>query len=261
MSELNLKQAPDEQDVHPGHAGATSLHSEYIHRVCTGWLRFSSAISLGPREADEPAMPGANRIGGADAIAWRRAHAGFVEIELDFPEEMNGMAGVALGRMRVASGPGAARILRQSGRMLGELPVYRRLWLGSHRRERAPDVVIGPEHRLEVNAGSSLLAAIAMGSRGRLDAVAGEGRGEEAERVRLLDKRARSVPAAARQPGPLGGVVADYPMPTSGERTEEDERRLVTLDTRRRLRAAAAQRGAAALWSWVGAVTTDKIRE
>lgn len=239
---------------------SSPLRAEYIHRVCTGWLRLCSALSLGPRAAGEPAMPGANVAGGPGSMEWRRAHAGFVEIEVDFPVEVNGLAGVGVGRIRVASGPGAARILRQSGRTLGELAVYRRLWLGSQRLDRAPDVVITPDHQLEVNAGSSLLAAIVTGARGRLFDLAVEGRAEELERARLLEKRVRTAPPPARrEPGRLGPLLAERPLPAAGERSEAEERRLLALGMRRQLRAAAAQDGASALWAQLGATSTDRL--
>lgn len=239
---------------------APSLYAEYISRVCTGWLELCSAISLGPRAEGETAMPGANRTGGAPPVAWRQAHAGFVEIEVDFPEEVDELAGAAVGRISVASGPGAARILRQSGHTLGELPVYRRLWLGTQRLDRSPDLVITPEHGLEVNERSSLLAAIAVRRRGRLRDLAAEGGTEERERARLLERREHTAapPSAHREPGRLGSLVEAH-RPIEGERTEQEERRLVALDLRRQLRAAAAQEGARALWAWVGATPSERL--
>jgi hypothetical protein len=194
-------------------------------------------------------------------MEWRRSHAGFVEIEVDFPEEVDELIGVAVGKIRVAGGPGAARILRQSGGTLAELAVYRRLWLGTHRLDRAPDVVIAPDHRLEVNASSSLLAAIMLKRTGRFRDLAAEGRGEEHERARLLEKRPRAAasPAVHREPGRLGPLVDAHRSPASDERTAQEEQRLVVLGMRRQLRAAAALEGARTLWAWVGATSAGEL--
>jgi hypothetical protein len=224
-------------EVLAGPADAAPLRAEYLRRVCTGWLRLCSALSLGPRAAGEPAMPNANLIGGSPAAAWRRAYPGFIEIEVDFPEWVQAMRGVMLGKLSVASEPSTVRLLRHSGRTLTELPVYRRLWLGSHQLDRSPDVVITPEQQIEVNTRSALLAAIALSREGRLHDLLVEGIDEERERAGLLD-RAEAA---------------------GGERTAQERQRLAVLDVRRYMRATAAIDGASTLWSWIGAVPASRL--
>src|SRR6185436_19726056 len=104
---------------------------------------------------------------------------------------------------------------------------------------------ITPDHQLEVNGRSSLLAAIALRAHGRRHDLAVEGGAEERERARLLELRpkAEPPPPAHGEPGRLGPLVDAHPRPRDGERTERDERRLVALDLRRQIRAAAAQEG------------------
>jgi hypothetical protein len=238
---------------------SSSLRVEHVHRICTGWLQLCSAISLGPRSPGEPVMPAANRVGGGPLADWRRAYPGFLEIDIDFPDEVDGLRGAAIGKLTLAGGPGAARILRQSGRALGELAVYRRLWLGTHRVDRAPDVVIAPDHELEVNASSSLLAALGMETRGRLRDLAAQGPGEEHERARLLARRAREGDAQLPEQGPLGPLMGAHPPRSAEERAAMDAERLSVLDLRRQVRAVAAFDGASELWAWVGSTSSDGI--
>jgi hypothetical protein len=243
-------------------AESAPLCADYARRACEGWLQLCSAISLGPRAPGELAMPAANRIGGAPLGEWRRAHAGFLEIEIDFPDEIDGLTGAAVGKITLAGGPGAARILRQSGRTLGELAVYRRLWLGTHRQDRAPDVVIAPDHGLEVNASSSLLAAIGARTRSRLRVLAAQGPGEEHERARLIARRARAAedaPQASPEPDPSGLLMGAHPPRSPEERAAMDEERLSALNLRRQIRAAGAYDGAGELWAWVGNTSCDRI--
>jgi hypothetical protein len=195
-------------------------------QIAMGWMNFCASLSIGEREAGQTVMPDANKIGGSRSVDWRRGHAGFVEINIDFSDEVNGMQGVTLGTIRIASdGPGAARILRASvdqskdaanaapqatptaadkiaatfasayapepksdGIPLDTLPVYRRLWLGRNNLDRTPDVVFTPDHKLVVNGNSSLLAAVATGARGSFLAILGQGREEETEQAPLVEK-------------------------------------------------------------------------
>ena len=204
------------------YASSDVLGAWFQSEVAIGWLNFSAKASLGRRDPKQTVMPDANRIGGSTSNEWRRTHAGFIEIEIDFPDEIDGLSGVTVGKIGVASdGPGAARILRAyteptsaaktnpnaaqgaaavysnlgipapeapTGLSLATLPVYRRLWLGTNRLNRMPDIVITPENAVEVNANSSLLAAVATGAQGSFHEIQGRGRQEGVEEQDLVEK-------------------------------------------------------------------------
>lgn len=242
------------------HAGSSELATAFQQEIVIGWLNFCASISRGPRRGDETLMPDANKVGGSTSMEWRRSRAGFVEILVDFPDEVHGLDGLALGTVSVEhNGPGAAAMLRRMRLPLDQLPTYRRIWLGQHALDRLPDLVITPEHKLEVNANSSLLAAIASGVRGSLHDLQFEGRSEEAERAELLAKAQRAQQAPPKpvrhEPGPLGSLVGDLPTGT----THQEDERIASLLSRRQRRAADAQQGAARLVAWLHQFTTDKI--
>jgi hypothetical protein len=158
-----------------------------------------------------------------------------------------------------AHSPGAAEMLKRMKLPLDQLPVYRRIWLGQHAVDRLPDLVITPEHALEVNGNSSLLAAIATGARGRRQEIQFEGRSEEAERMGLLEKarRAQQAPPepARTEPGPLGPLMRPIPAGT----THQEDKRIASLIARRHQRAGDAQQGAGKLVAWLHQFTTEKI--
>lgn len=242
------------------HAGSAELATAFQQQIVIGWLNFCASAALGPRKAGESLMPDANQVGGSSSWEWRRARPGFVEINVDFPDDVRGLEGVALGKIWLGSpGPGAAEMLGRMKLPLDQVPVHRRIWLGRHALDRLPDLVITPEHRLEVNASSSLLAVIATGTRGPLQDIQFEGRSEEAERARFLDKAQsaqQAPPSPAREePGPLGPLLRHIPTGT----THQENERIAILLSRRHRRADDAQRGAAKLVAWLHQFTTDKI--
>jgi hypothetical protein len=241
------------------HSNTDALNKWFEHEIAMGWLNFSASISLGPRDENKSVMPNANEIGGSVSPEWFRGHVGFVEIEIDCPDEVRGMAGVTLGRVTVASiGPGAAKILREMNLPLSALPVYRRLWLGTNKLDRLADVVITPEHQREVNGNSSMLAALASGAAGGFHEITGEGRTEERERARLLAKQAgrRPTPASA-EPGPLGPSLEKYPI--DGGPTPAEDGRLGVLAAKSIFRNVNAQRGAEMLVELLRKATTSVI--
>jgi hypothetical protein len=242
------------------HAGDGALATAFQQEIVIGWLNFCAATTFGPRSDGETLMPNANKVGGSSSPEWRRTRPGFVEISVNVPEDVRGLEGVTLGKVSVGSdGPGAAEMLKRMQLSLDRLPVHRRIWIGRHALDRLPDIVITPEHQLEVNTNSSLLAAIATGAPARLQEIQFEGRSEEIERARLIEKALRAQQAPARtideQPGPLGPLVRPLPAGT----TPREDERIASLTARRHRRADDAQRGAAQLVAWLHQFTTGQI--
>lgn len=192
--------------------------------IALGWMNFSASVSLGARKPGESVMPEANKIGGSKSPDWRRQHQGFMEIDIDFPDYIDRFKGVTLGAVSILSmGPGAADILRSyteatpggdaRSLSLATLPVYRRLWLGRNRTDRAPDVVITPDQHVEVNANSSLLAAIVSDTSGTFEEIQFRGRNTREENDALVAKSQRKEPSYSGEDGPLGPVLAT-PLPS-----------------------------------------------
>ncbi|MBA3462248.1 MAG: hypothetical protein H0T46_19965 [Deltaproteobacteria bacterium] len=244
---------PDE--IHPlldelrRYSTSSNLGAWLQAEIAIGWLNFSAAISLGRRAPAQTIMPDANKLGGSRSAAWRQQHEGFMEIDIDVPDRIDGMNGVAVGSISIRSGgPGAAHILRAyseepaghrspaaadaaagtaainkafnvpvpelpTGLSLATLPVYRRLWLGRNRSDRMPDIVIGPDHHVEVNENSSLLAALATGESGGFLDIQGRGREEETKQAALVERAREPAPDLTGVDGPLGGT---RPTPPRG---------------------------------------------
>jgi len=228
------------------HAGSSELATAFQQALVIGWLNFCASASLGSRMERESLMPDANKIGGSTSWEWRRVLTGFIEIDVDFAESVRGLDGVTLGKVRVGSScPGTAELLREMQIPLDQLPVHRRIWIGRRTLNRLPDIVIKPDHGLEVNCNSSLLAAIATGAHGPLTEILLEGRGEEAEHVRLLKAH----------PGPSDSMGSLLSAGTMGQELE----RIECLSARRQSRAKNAQQGAAKLVAWLHQFTTETI--
>jgi hypothetical protein len=241
------------------HAGSSELATAFQQALVIGWLNFCASASLGSRMEGESLMPDANKIGGSTSWDWRRVLTGFIEIDVDFAENVRGLDGVTLGKVRVGSScPGTAELLREMRIPLDQLPVHRRIWIGRRTLNRLPDIVIKSDHGLEVNCNSSLLAAIATGAHGHLEEILLEGRGEEAEHSRLLKAQQERLPASNRIPGdrgpsdPMGSRLAAGTMSQQLDRME-------CLSARRQIRAKDAQQGAAKLVAWLHQFTTETI--
>jgi hypothetical protein len=209
----------------------------FSYQVTTGWMNFCASTSLGPQNA-ETSMPDANRVGGItpDArVTWAGAHDGFVDISVTVPDEIHGTTGLTLESVFVeASGPGAARVLRDMNVPLMSVPVFRRISLGNAESKvfSATALVITPEGVLEVDDGNEVLASIGKGQSASFD-QAWLGR-ESAELGELTAKKTK---------------------------TDGETRRIAELWVRRSMRAADAQNGARLLASWLARYSTREVRQ
>ena len=231
------------------HSASSNLGAWLQAEIALGWMNFCASISVGRRAPSQTIMPDANKLGGSRSPEWRQQHDGFLEIDIDIPDEIEGMKGVVVGAISIRSnGPGAAHILRAyseepaghrskadadaaagtaawdkaaglpvreppSGLSLATLPVYRRLWLGRNRIDRMPDIIIAPDHRVEVNENSSLLAALATGEAGSFDEIQHRGREEEIKQAALVQRSKEPATDMTGEDGPLG---RPRPTPSRG---------------------------------------------
>ncbi|MEO6772877.1 MAG: hypothetical protein ABI467_07625 [Kofleriaceae bacterium] len=156
--------------------GSPSLTAWFRTKVAMEWLNFVARVSLGPRaEGESTDLRGANTIGGIGdgGIEAQRQWSGadgMIEIMLDVPETVRGLAGVKLHRASIPSSYGAAQILQRlngvgpDGRAynLATIPVYRRIWLktGESKLDESPAFVISPDGQIEADVGNTVLEAI-----------------------------------------------------------------------------------------------------
>lgn len=272
------------------YANESELSAWFQTEIAIAWLNFSASISLEERGPGLTAMPAANEIGGAGSPEWRLPHAGFVEIDIDFPEDVRGMDGVALGEIRLSSdGPGTAGILRASvdpskdrgalarqregmkqassftgvplelpsfGVPLRTLPVFRRFWLGTNKLNRTPDFVLTPDHKLEVNGGSALLAAVSSGRQARFLELLDENLRESAEIATASRRNEQRSPDKTDEDGRLGPALEA----ASSYQALSNEMRIGILAANSVTRARDAKDGAAKIVAHVlGDATTERI--
>lgn len=242
----------------------STIFLAFEETLVTGWLNFCSSATLGPREGDETMMPGANVIGGTTSTEWRRDIDGAIDIHVQVPPHVRGMQGFQIGAISLASSsPAAAEMFQKMSppRSLMSVPVVRRVWLGSHRLDASPDLFITPEHALEVNASSSLLAALSTWRDGEIQAVQFEGRSEEQERARLLKKLDHGGESMPRDrphaTGRLGALLND--QGGGAGLSAQEAMRLGVLGIRRVTRASEAMAGAATLVAWLRQFTTERL--
>lgn len=165
--------------------GSPKISGWFQHKVTMEWMNFLARVHLGPRATGQTTdMAGADVVDGiATAGAQARQKwtngAGFVEITINVPDDVQGLRGLALARASIPSSFGSMVKLKDSGAEVGPdgkslslatLPVYRRVWLqvGSSKLGASPAFVITPDGQVEVDASNPALAAVGSGRRVRI---------------------------------------------------------------------------------------------
>lgn len=142
-------------------ANGPELSNWFEHKVVIEWQNFLARLSIAQYSGDL----GTNSITTSSvADIELRKLDGFVDVTVDVPDEILGIAGCVVKNAHMEKA-GAAAILNDAPYSLATIPVYRRVWLtqGASMLSLTPVLLIAPNGELQADLHSPLLAAIGNG--------------------------------------------------------------------------------------------------